>query len=69
LKQEFYQPLANMGASVYRGIYQAIKPTPVGPLLFLIFFYTEFRKLTFLSHIDRSNPECRCCPLCVLFSH
>lgn len=29
LKQEFYQPLANMGASVYRGIYQAIKPTPV----------------------------------------
>jgi hypothetical protein len=33
LKQEFYQPLANMGASIYRGIYQAIKPTPVGFLL------------------------------------
>jgi eukaryotic translation initiation factor 2C len=33
LKQEFYQPLANMGASVYRGIYQAIKPTPVSFLL------------------------------------
>ncbi|KAF4769961.1 hypothetical protein HAV15_011480 [Penicillium sp. str.  len=33
LKQEFYQPLANMGASVYRGIYQAIKPTPQGLIL------------------------------------
>lgn len=35
LKQEFYQPLANMGASVYRGIYQAIKPTPVRPCLLI----------------------------------
>ncbi|CAG8235349.1 unnamed protein product [Penicillium olsonii] len=29
-KHEFYRPLANMGASVYRGIYQAIRPTPTG---------------------------------------
>jgi eukaryotic translation initiation factor 2C len=29
LKQDFYQQLQNMGASVYRGIYQAIRPTPV----------------------------------------
>ncbi|KAJ5749032.1 uncharacterized protein N7511_010728 [Penicillium nucicola] len=33
LKQEFYQPLQNMGASVYRGIYQAIRPTPNGLIL------------------------------------
>jgi eukaryotic translation initiation factor 2C len=42
LKQEFYQPLANMGASVYRGIYQAIKPTPVGFLLFDYFFSAKY---------------------------
>ena len=32
LKHEFYKPLANMGASVYRGIYQAIRPTPVSSI-------------------------------------
>ncbi|CAI7592058.1 unnamed protein product [Penicillium bialowiezense] len=30
---DFYRPLANMGASVYRGIYQAIRPTPTGLVL------------------------------------
>ncbi|KAJ6019033.1 hypothetical protein N7522_001100 [Penicillium canescens] len=33
LKQDFYQQLQNMGASVYRGIYQAIRPTPNGLIL------------------------------------
>ncbi|KAJ5135600.1 uncharacterized protein N7515_004878 [Penicillium bovifimosum] len=33
LKQEFFQPLSNRGASVYRGIYQAIRPTPGGLIL------------------------------------
>ncbi|CAG8280874.1 unnamed protein product, partial [Penicillium salamii] len=28
LQDDFHRPLANFGASVYRGIYQAIRPTP-----------------------------------------
>ncbi|CAG8942223.1 unnamed protein product [Penicillium salamii] len=30
MQHEFHRPLANFGASVYRGIYQAIRPTPRG---------------------------------------
>ncbi|KAJ5576839.1 hypothetical protein N7535_003765 [Penicillium sp. DV-2018c] len=55
LNQQFCKQLSNMGASIYRGIYQAIKPSP-GKLLLNVdvahcVFYSRISLMGFMMHL------------------